>query len=903
MTRPTAATRLVQAASRAAGLGQRTDSQLLASFVDSNDPSAFEALVRRHGPLVLSACRQVLRDDAAADDVFQATFVLLHQKAKSIRNRPSLAGWLFRVARRCATSVRRSAQRRELREVRAAKPEQSFDGSWADAVEVLHTELDRLPDTYRLPLILCYLEGLSRDEAAHRLGSTLNEVRGRLERGRSRLRDRLSRRGITLSAGLLAFVAANRALPASLVTSTVLAARSVSPSRLAPGLTWASGLGLAVAATVVLGVALQYRDAQAQPTPEKPAPAAKADAAKPPTVSGRVLDPDGKPVANAKVFVRPAGGKEPPERAVVTDTAGLFTLPVPGTPRDTAITVAATADGFAAGWESWGGAARGDLTLALAKDDRPIEGRVFDLQGQPISGVKVHFTETTAIPDGGPKAYLQWINRQRGMPIHNTISGAPPGATAEAVTDAAGRFRLTGIGRDRVAQLLLTGPGIAHEHVYVLTVAELDPKPAGRSRRAFPARFDVVALPARPIHGVVRDADTGQPVAGVRVNGFGGATDATTDQNGRYELPGYRKGPKYNVYAWPADGSTYFPGLAEANDRAGLDPLEINLTVRAGIPVAGRIRDVANGKPVAGLVRYYPLAGNPNVTSVSVGEKPGEFFTLNVKTRADGSFTCAVLPGRGFLAVTADPSRYPSARVDPKGFVEDGAKPPHDPDQLWVSVGGAAISSVSQESFQAIVFLNVDPKKPPGEQVIELAPAEPVRGRLLDPDGKPLLGVRVRGLNRSEDDWSAPLRDAEFTAAPPHPDRPRRLTFRQDDRKLVRAAEVKVGSERPVEIKLEPWSSLTGRLVDVEGKPVTPASVFAPGRRGPQGKVIDMVRMSSVFTDADGRFTINGLFSGVSYDLNFREIKPGGRGGVLKKDVELKPGEHRQLGDLKVPPP
>jgi hypothetical protein len=324
--------------------------------------------------------------------------------------------------------------------------------------------------------------------------------------------------------------------------------------------------------------------------------------------------------------------------------------------------------------------------------------------------------------------------------------------------------------------------------------------------------------------------------------------------------------------------------------------------VRPGVPVTGRVRDAATGKPVGAIVRYFALAGNPNVTSVSVGEKPGDFFSLNVKTRADGTFTCAALPGRGFLAVTADSSRYPSARVDPKSFVEKG-DPPHSADQIWISVGGAAISSLSQEGYQAIVFLNLDPKKPPGEQAIELTPAEPVRGRLLDPDGKPLRAVRVRGLNQSEDDWSDPLRDPEFTAAPPHPDRPRRLTFRHDERKLVGTAVVQGGSEKAVEFKLEAWGSVTGRLVDAEGKPVTPASLFAPAGKGADGKTIDMVRISNVFTDADGRFTIDGLLPGVSYDLHFREIKPRGRGGVVIKDVRTRSGEQRELGDLKINAP
>src|SRR5262249_46377074 len=242
-----------------------------------------------HGPLVLSACRHVLRDDAAAEDAFQGTFTLLYRTAGSIRNRPSLAGWLFRVARRCASNVRRSAERRERREARAARRETTLptDATWREALAILHEELDRLPDLYRLPLIHCYLQGLSRDEAARRLGWSLNEVRGRLERGRSRLRGRLEKRGIALSAGLLATVTTGRVVSAELISSTLNAIRS-SPPPVVHGLTWSSGIGLAIAAALVVGVAVHDHDAQAQPTPAKARPAdpppAIADA---PIVSGR----------------------------------------------------------------------------------------------------------------------------------------------------------------------------------------------------------------------------------------------------------------------------------------------------------------------------------------------------------------------------------------------------------------------------------------------------------------------------------------------------------------------------------------------------------------------------------------------------------------------------------------
>jgi RNA polymerase sigma factor (sigma-70 family) len=900
--RPDTAIHLVRAAVCAAGLGQRTDAELVRDFLDGRDASAFEALVRRHGPLVMSACRQVLRDESAAEDAFQATFVALYQKAASIRDRPSLAGWLFRVARRTATSARRADHRRAQREVATARrtTSDSPDLSWREACAALHEELDRLPDSYRLPLVLCYLQGLSRDEAARRLGWSLNEVRGRLERGRARLRARLEKRGITLSAGLLAAVG-TCALPAGLVSATLASARSSGPVAASLAIMpWKAGTLLAIVATVVVGVAVQLRGVQAQPPtePAKPAPAAaktEPDATKA-TVSGRVVDPDGKPVAGAYVFVRPAGGKEPARVTVKTDAEGRFTLSVPGVPIDVITTIAATADGFAAAWGSWAGKPPGDLTLTLAKDDLPIRGRVLDLQGKPVAGASITVRAVHAFPDEGPKAYLDWLAGLRARPAHNTLIGAPPGAIAEATTGADGAFRLRGIGRDRVAQLLVTGPGIVHESIYSVTVPAIDPWPT-RAGKTYPATFDHLSPPSRPIRGTARDADTGETIPGLRVNGHGGAAVTTTDSAGQYELPGYKKGPKYIVYARPADGSRYFPTMAEAADRAGLDPLEIDLKVQAGVLVSGRVVETT-GKPIAGAVRYYALAGNPNVGQIPVGD----FYTQDVTIRPDGMFTVAALPGPGFLAVTAK-GHYPAARVDPAGFFKEGVNPQPDKDRLWINVGGGALTSVQQEGYQAIVLLNVDKGKPPTEQKIELTPAEPVRGTLLDPAGKPLAGVKVRGLQQSGDDWSEPLREAEFTGSPPHPDRPRRLVFRHDGRKLVGTAVVAAGSARPAEFRLESWSTVTGRLVDADGKPIAGVSIYAPAGKGKDGQAVDMVRIGTVFTDADGRFRIDGLLPGVAYDLNFRAIKPGGRGslGPVTKGVGLKPGEERDLGDLKTP--
>src|SRR5262245_19418884 len=148
--------------------GQPPDADLLKQFAARNDEAAFAALVRRHAPMVLNVCRVVLRHEQDAEDALQAVFLILVRKARSIRHPESLAGWLHEVAHRVAARAQAGAARRRDQEQRArpaTTADPTLDMSLRDLRRVLHDELRRLPDKYRLPLVLCYLEGRSHEEA------------------------------------------------------------------------------------------------------------------------------------------------------------------------------------------------------------------------------------------------------------------------------------------------------------------------------------------------------------------------------------------------------------------------------------------------------------------------------------------------------------------------------------------------------------------------------------------------------------------------------------------------------------------------------------------------------------------------------------------------------------------
>jgi RNA polymerase sigma factor (sigma-70 family) len=224
-----------------AAVEQTSDAQLLERFLAHHDEAAFAALVQRFGPLVLRVCSRVLADEHAVEDAFQATFLILVRRARSIRKRRALGSWLYGVAYRVAARARAEAGRRRApeRELPARAAADPLDEvSRRDLRAVLDQELSRLPAKYREPLVLCYLEGMTTEEAARELGWPQGTVFTRLARGRDRLRARLVRRGVTLAAPALAAALseeATAAVPAALLGAALRAGPLVAAGNAAAG--------------------------------------------------------------------------------------------------------------------------------------------------------------------------------------------------------------------------------------------------------------------------------------------------------------------------------------------------------------------------------------------------------------------------------------------------------------------------------------------------------------------------------------------------------------------------------------------------------------------------------------------------------------------------------------------
>jgi RNA polymerase sigma factor (sigma-70 family) len=727
--------------------GHQSDGVLLRAFLARDDQSAFAAIVKRHGPLVLAVCRRVLHNLHDAEDAFQATFILLARNAQAIRKQESLAGWLHGVAYRTARNAKRAAARRRRHEGEA-KPmrEKSpvWSAAWQEVQTVLDEEIQRLPEIYRTAFVLCCLENRGRAEAAQSAGVKEATLRSRLAKARELLQQALASRGVALSTVLAAAALSpgtiSAALPGTFVAATVEAATRfaasngrvtgiVSPhvASLVKGTQTAMFstklktatlliLTLAVACTSIGLSAFPQAEGQSPtaPSPGQPTTPAKNKDVQTVAVRGRVLDPDGKPFAGAKLYLNYFSPKEKtyPVRAA-SGADGRFAFAFAKSELERTYSdnpwseVIAIAPGYGfdiARVEEAGKEA--ELTLRLVKDV-PISGRVLDSDGKPVAGAKVRIRDVRAFAGESLAEELADIRKGGfGTLSAKNCNGPLPGQTKEVVVGADGRFRLTGLGRERMVGLQIEGPAIHYTTIQVMTrPAEtiVGPNPY-RAMKIYGTTFDYLAPPARPLRGVVRDKESGKPVADIPISSFSTTHTIRTDKEGRYELLGCLKASEYIINVAPVAGQPYFTSSFHFADTPGLTGLTADIELVQGIPLHGRITDKATGKPIVNAgVEYHPLYPSPY-------GRDG-VFSLG-RTGRDGSFTLVVLPGPGVFGATAnDRAAYTSARITPQEMKEffKGSKNWTDTGNsemsLLVSAGGNAAQGMPQENYNILVLI------------------------------------------------------------------------------------------------------------------------------------------------------------------------------------------------------
>ncbi len=952
-----------------------SDAQLLERFVARRDVAAFEAILARHGPMVLSVCRGIVHDPNDAEDAFQATFLILVRKAGSIGGRVVLGGWLYRVARRVAIEANVAAARRRARERRAgtlATVPSSGPTESDDLVPALHEEIARLPEKHRLPLVLCDLEGVPQAEAAGQLRWSERTLRRRLAEARGRLKARLAGRGLAPDGAMMGAIRLREGHPAvppawnaALVRTATgavhpaagavsVAAQSLAHEVLKTMLV--RNLTMAAAALLSAGVMAWAATAAMAPRGEgrgkeagAAAPVARQTGPDAPEangtfpIRGRVLDPDGKPVANAAIYVRPftESGEDQADpvpgrqkgRVGTSGADGRFRFeldkassdwPYGDGPAWHQAEIAAVAPGLALAWVDAGSLLKGEeATLRLVRDDVPIRGRVVDPQGRPIAGATVRLRQIAAIkPGADPDAMLasgvldyDRINRPYGS--YGSVAAFWPGGSNTWTTDADGRFEVKGIGRDRLGGLDVRGPALATSFFYVMArPAKAPPRPRPQATRRdkdmmfygsspspllVGATFEHVAGPTKPIVGVVRSKATGRPIAGVRVSGQEGATrtwaSAVTDAQGRFRLAGLPKGEIYQVTA--NQGYDAVPSFLSAwltvTDTEGLKPIETALELPRGVTVTGRLIDTATGRPVPAQVVYHvKLPTNAN---------PGDGGARQMRPVAP-TFRLTVPPGGGMILVQARGKDLPYTRARlRKADKGKGVGGTGDGETITTMLNGCHAYKIVDIPSDAESF-TVE---------LDLTRGLSRKGRAVDPDGKPVAGVQCYGLGPTWGEMRT-LDDGTFEVRGLEPDHPRQLIFAHKERRLVGSVILKgeeSRSDQPLVVRLDRPGALKGRLIDEDGQPLAGAQVETltidldgdnlPPGPGPQAMWPDN---DIVTTDAEGRFRIDGLKPGVRTNsapefkdrLNVRLDT----GKVLRDIVIQEPGEVRDLGDIQV---
>jgi RNA polymerase sigma factor (sigma-70 family) len=909
--------------------GQLTDRQLLERFTAAADEAAFESLLRRHGPLVWGTCRRLLRDSHDVEDAFQATFCALAQKGRSIRKGESVGGWLYQVACNAALKARARGAARRRHEGRAGSrsPADPLDElSGRELLAVFDEELHKLPERLRLPLVLCYLEGKARDEAARELGWSLGTLKRRLEQGRASLHDRLSRRGVALGALLAAGVggvavaptlAASTAGMARLIASgnqAAVAARVVSLMTEALRATAAGsrkvvGALLLTVALVAAGAAvLGFRAPAAEGDPpratEAPQPVAAASG-KQMIVAGRVLGADGKPVSGAPVLV--LGASNAPLRAVnrdkvlaegKTDTDGRFRLPAPRTSsaqyRD--VYVVATAEKHAPAWHRFNPDADRPEAVLTLPPEQVIRGSFVDLQGLPAAGVKVS---------------VSFVGRQvNGQPEVVHLAALPHKAPwpEPATTDDKGAFVIRGCNRDQGLTLVVNDDRFATQSFEIDTPGK--PRPGSRvlgldaggfiheqvsgpNEKGQPEVLKLSLAPGRLVEGRVIYADTGKPAAGAWLSN---GTQADVDGRFRLRFAG-RGGVTLVVSA--TEGEPYFSVWHRVDWPPGSVKQEVTIPLPRGVLVRGKVTEAGSGKPVAGAaVQFWPRdGGDPN--------RPKNVITgwqHPAVTKEDGTFRMAVLPGEGHLLIQGP-----------------------TPDYIHEEIGSEVIRTGRPGGGRvypdAIVKLDLPAKGEPKEVAVTLRRGVTVRGRLLGPDGKPVAkALMAHRLHVSVAlGWQFPeeVRDGVFEVHGLDPEKGAPVYFLDAENQcgaMVTLSGKQAGET--VTVKLAPCGKATARYVDGQGQPVadyaaSPDLVITPGAAGRvivPGKAELLADSTSLTnfdrhnywhrlkTDAKGRITFPALIPGATYRIERWEKDTW----VPHKEFTAESGKAVDLGDVTI---
>ena len=502
-------------------------------------------------------------------------------------------------------------------------------------------------------------------------------------------------------------------------------------------------------------------------------------------IRGRVVGPGGRPVKDARVVLSlpqlsasdirgcrssPASGADGRFQAVVPRDriVQLEQLAVGRIEPTLGPILGAVAPGLAIGWikADLETIEKGPLTITLASDDVPIEGRVTDPEGQPVGGATVRLISVVATRPG----FLEKLRASEGRmtrAMRDVVGEGIPlgeqGPIPAVTTDPQGRFRLAGVGRDRLALLFIEGRAIERMEALVFTTSDHSFKPVaqpGDASRTLPVlgpRFELVAAPGRAVEGTVRDAETQRPIAGAKVVLYGIGLTAATDARGKFRISGQpRSQPGMpNLVGVTVDGQPYIKVVQPIDAPKGMETVHAEIALKRGAWVEGRVVDGTTGRPVQAVVEYCPLGDNPHLA-----EYPGaSFLDHNVgdeaefPTDAEGRFRAVALPGPGVLGVRTADTSYLSAEPPTQDLASRLARFP-----------GFRHSG----HFQAVVPIEVRGRDTLAIPEIRVARGHSQKVRILGVDRTPIAGAKVVFLEHHPLE-SEPIGGVEFAFIHPRP--------------------------------------------------------------------------------------------------------------------------------------
>lgn len=879
------------------------DAELLEAFLRRKDAEAFAAIVHRYGSLVLRVCRRVLGNQHDAEDAFQASFLVFYRKAGTLRQSASLGSFLHGIAYRTAQNLLRLRQRRHVHESASGwnRTTTHDQHGWHEVQAVLDREIQLLPALYRDVFIHCCLERQSRADVARLLGVKEGTLSSRLMQAKKMLQERLTAQGISLatllgaisltessaSHALLKQVIQGIAGTASLPAHVITLARPVMSERLL--LTPLVAISLVIALIVGVAVAIQP-DAKVLASPEsivQPIPIPQAGPLL--SASGTVVTPDGKPLAGAMVYLREwsdmratlAPSEIPPGQDLIakttSDAAGHFAfknVQAPATPtlhmrNSSPYEVLVMAKGYAPVWQHLTPPLQKQPLLMQLATAGTIQGVIKNARGEPAVGAVVRLL------DVGP------MRRSFRFGIHrfenNTLVLKDSAVSCEATVDRQGKFILSDLPRDTCVSLEVDYEGWSEPPLYVAVSNEPQPDLSQVSYTGTQQRLEHqqvlisplnMTLSARhQIRGTVVADDTGKPVsqANIRVSTSSGKQQfLTTDAHGAFQINATLDG-KVIVSAW---GGKQHPSLlykgVKLND-VNTNPLVVRLD--RGQRISGKVIDADTRQPVknAKLTLSVPKPGNTSRWAHTSDEQ--------------GNFEIYAPVGK--------------VQLEADSLTGKGKSTPLELTREKPVTGVTLLRNLDRQQSQ-------------------------IEGHILDPQGNVVEGASIDLANARQPselhNETHSDKNGWFSIALKHLTSSRaeaQLMVIHEQRQLGCYYSISEDEDmKNVEIRLAPLATLSGQVLDPQGKPIRNANVtlyLQSTRRMMINGVMTHTTSIGVFehlatvTDADGKYELKNIIASAECRY-YAKITCKGYTSISTKPVNLSPGEHATSGEVRLFP-